>query len=76
MRIRVTKPFTVRFDKETRREFGKGEHELTKAELGHWFVAGCIAEGRATVLPEETPASSPSGSDVSKTATKAKKAKK
>lgn len=50
--IMVTKPFNVTYERGNTVGYARGEHELTKEQLGHWFVQGCIAEGRATVLPD------------------------
>ncbi len=52
-KIKVTKPFAVTYERGTDPKFyGQGEHELTAKQMDHWFVKGCIAEGRATVLAD------------------------
>lgn len=52
-KINVVQPFKVQFARgQEIREFALGEHELTADELQHWFVQGCIKEGRAVVLAE------------------------
>lgn len=51
-RINVTAPFKVKFPGEKKhRVFEPGEHELTEKELQDWFIQGCIAAGRAEILP-------------------------
>lgn len=50
--IEVHIPFTLRLCRERKgRHFCQGQHELSRQEFEHWFVQGCIAEGRAVVVP-------------------------
>lgn len=50
--IEVCIPFTLRLCRECKvRHFPKGVHEVSRQELDHWFTQGCIAEGRAVVVP-------------------------
>ena len=50
--IKVYSSFALRLGPgEAVREFGLGEHELSAEELAHWFIQGCIKEGRAVELP-------------------------
>ena len=52
-KILVILPFSLRMDSDTPvREFAAGKHTLSEEEYGHWFVQGCIAEGRAELLGE------------------------
>ena len=56
-RIKVLRPFCLRLGRShAPREFAVGEHEISEAELGHWFFRACLAEGRAVLLPEEAEA--------------------
>lgn len=55
-KIKVSKPFVQRLGRGEKREFGVGEHEVSKRELAHWFMQGCIKEGRAHVVSEAEPA--------------------
>ena len=53
MKIFVTSAFNVRFPfREEMRMFAPGVHELSEEEFGHWFVQGCIQEGRVTILSD------------------------
>ncbi len=50
--ITVNSPFSLRMGSGAPvREFSAGEHKLSDQELAHWFVQGCIKEGRALLLP-------------------------
>ena len=50
--ITVNCPFSLRMGPGAPvREFNAGEHTLSDQELAHWFVQGCIKEGRALLLP-------------------------
>lgn len=50
--IEVRIPFTLRLCRECKgRHFHKGQHEVSRQEFEHWFVQGCIAEGRAVIVP-------------------------
>ena len=50
--IEVHIPFTLRLCREYKgRHFCQGQHELSRQEFEHWFIQGCIAEGRAVVVP-------------------------
>jgi len=50
-KILVIHPFSLRLDSDAPvREFAEGEHTLSEAEYEHWFVQGCIAEGRAKLF--------------------------
>ena len=52
--IKVNAPFGLRLSSDAPvREFGKGTHGINKTELGHWFMQGVLAEGRAVLLTEE-----------------------
>jgi hypothetical protein len=52
-KILVILPFELRLDSETPvRKFTEGEHTLSEEEYGHWFVQGCIEEGRAKLLAD------------------------
>lgn len=49
--IKVDQPFALRLDSESEiREFGKGLHKVSDAELAHWFIQGCLKEGRAVLV--------------------------
>jgi hypothetical protein len=50
-KIQVLQPFVLR-DGERRIVFDVGTHDVTDAELSHWFVQACIADGRAVPLGE------------------------
>jgi hypothetical protein len=53
-KIQVTQPFVLRVGK-TRTVFTPGIHEIGTEELEHWFLKGCLAEGRAFLLQPEGP---------------------
>lgn len=51
--IKVDHPFSLRVSSGAElREFGKGQHTVSQAELEHWFIQGCLKEGRATLVPD------------------------
>ena len=53
-RIKVIEPFALRLSSEhKRRSLGRGIHEVSQAELDHWFLKDCLASGRAVLLAEE-----------------------
>jgi hypothetical protein len=62
-KIKVVSPFALRLDNKTpRREFRVGDHEVNEAELSHWFIKACLADGRAVLLapaPKQAPAKAP-----------------
>lgn len=46
--IIVNSPFALRLSsKHPRRNFPPGEHAVSEEELAHWFMQGCIKDGRA-----------------------------
>lgn len=52
--IKVDQPFSLRVNSKSQvREFGRGIHKISEAELGHWFMQGCLKEGRAALLADE-----------------------
>lgn len=51
--IKVDHPFSLRVSSDAElREFDKGQHTVTTAELEHWFIQGCLKEGRATLVSD------------------------
>jgi hypothetical protein len=48
-RIHVLQPFVLRIG-QTRVVYDVGVHEISEADLGHWFVQACIKDGRAVPL--------------------------
>ena len=53
--IKVIHGFAMRLNSSTpKRTFKAGQrYKLTREEMNHWFVQGCIAEGRAIEVPEK-----------------------
>lgn len=50
-KLKVTTPFSLRPGTgQPLREFSVGVHDISDDDLQHWFVQGCIAEGRAVVM--------------------------
>ena len=67
-KIKVDQPFSLRFDSESElREFGKGMHEISETELTHWFIQGCLKEGRAVLVIDAEAEPEASGELVSPT---------
>lgn len=65
--IIVTKGFRFRPGAgEPMRDLPPGRHELTAAEMDHWFVKGCIEEGRARLAPAKASAKQGKPSATSK----------
>jgi hypothetical protein len=58
-KIIVTKPFRLASERVPARLFAPGEHEISEAELGHWFVKACLREGRAVLAPLPVPMDEP-----------------
>jgi len=58
-KIMVTKPFKLSLRRGQERLFGPGEHDVSAEELEHWFVQGCIADGRAHVVAVGDPGDGP-----------------
>ena len=55
-RIKVLTPFGLRLNSDTpKREFARGKvYTLSAEEYGHWFIKGCLAEGRAIEIAENS----------------------
>lgn len=59
--IKILKTFHLRLSsKAEKRSFEAGKtYALSAEEFKHWFVQGCIADGRAIEVPDEADAASP-----------------
>lgn len=52
--IEVLQPFGLRLDSSTpRRDFGHGVHEVSDAELDHWFMQACLKDKRAVLVEDK-----------------------
>lgn len=54
--IHIIHPFSLRpATGAEERVFAAGQHTVTSEELGHWFMQGCLKEGRAVLVAEPEP---------------------
>lgn len=51
--INVLQPFSLRVASGAPvREFGKGSHTVSDKEYNHWFIQGCLTDGRAVLMAD------------------------
>ena len=67
-KITVLSPFSLRLDSaQPAREFPVGIHTLSDEEYEHWFLQGCLKEGRAALMADEAEDEGDSGELVAPT---------
>ena len=61
-KIKVVHPFVLN-EPTGPVPFTVGDHDISPAQLKHWFLQGCIADGRAYLVQDMPETLAPTGSD-------------